>query len=277
MSESFGSSENEEMMQDLTSDDAAVETPYNFDTEGAWDETRSEGAAVHIPDECRGARIESFRIEWLDVSNVEHNDFPKNHIVGVVEFADVLTVDNRDFQSARISMEVLMGVSSQQPKFVGEDLESGEHYWPRVFFVKLQPFLGPSNRTLHHVHYPVNHSNPPTVGDLIDAVVGTAWKGCGDFVLQFWHMLFRRGFLTSDSSIEDEDNSKMLQSELAVTYYPDGTTEFVPVGKGHWVGNFQPYMDDDQMSGAYLEGGNPISHVQKAAEAAAKSKGLHNA
>jgi len=81
----------------------------NFDKDGEWDEEDQVGPAIHAPDDARKIVVDNYRIEWLNLSEPQTNFYAKNHMVATLIFAKAVVINDIEYSSARLSMELGSG------------------------------------------------------------------------------------------------------------------------------------------------------------------------
>ena len=94
----------------------------DFDNDGEWDDDEQTGPAIHTPSIIKDIVITEYRIEWLNLSEPENNFYAKNHMVATVTFATPQVFGNKEYSSARISMEV--GTEKKVVEIVGQEVRS---------------------------------------------------------------------------------------------------------------------------------------------------------
>jgi len=83
-----------------------ADNTINYDNDGEWSDQGLEGPAIHAPAHIKAIVINRYRIEWLDVSEPERDLYFKNHIVATAIFAQPVWINDREWSSARLSMEI---------------------------------------------------------------------------------------------------------------------------------------------------------------------------
>ena len=81
----------------------------NFDKDGEWNEEVQVGPAIHAPDNARKIVVDGYRIEWLNLSEPQNNFYAKNHMVATLIFAETATMNDVEYSTARLSMELGSG------------------------------------------------------------------------------------------------------------------------------------------------------------------------
>src|SRR5260221_9130582 len=78
----------------------------NFDSDGAWDDKKHHGPAIHAPDDVKAIVIAKYCIKWLDMSAPSANFYSKNHMVGFAIFVTSQWFGGVQYKSAKISMDI---------------------------------------------------------------------------------------------------------------------------------------------------------------------------
>ncbi|KAH9483409.1 hypothetical protein JR316_0002875 [Psilocybe cubensis] len=209
----------------------------DFDHHGMWDGT--EGPAIHTPENIRRICAKMFIIEYLttyqpeeDERNDNEDDLEQNHIVSLVPFTEKFCYNDMTFHAARISMELVKGGFETDTLSVGQG-------------------------SLNSRSYPLREG--VTIGEIIDCVISNkmhhfaflpyklgndvGWKGCRDFMLQFWAELIRTGIITTSVPEEESGKNSSLAWDLCVTYNRDGSSRNDFIGGGHYY-SFTPKDDE---------------------------------
>ncbi|KAJ7803328.1 hypothetical protein B0H14DRAFT_2613430 [Mycena olivaceomarginata] len=224
----------------------------DFDSDGSWETDLQSGPAIHAPAHIKNILIDSYRVEWLNLSEPDEDFYSKNHMVATLSFDAPVTIGDTGYSSARLSMELgergkavnLEATADRQPK---------EQYCPGEWTLRLLTYSTPTIRSAHFRTFPVRQGLK--IGDLLDKVIGAKmhhffflpftdeyrWKGCGDHLIHTWAAFVRAGYITSPTS--EEDPGKVLADELMYTYLPSGKSALVLVGRGWWVSH-DPVQDE---------------------------------
>jgi len=155
---------------------------------------------------------------------------------------------------------------------IGLGYEAGVHYNPGLFSIKLLEYNNPTYRSLQNRTFPMQDGI--TIGELLDAAITRnmhhyvflpytiegRWKGCGDFMLQYWAVLVRAGIITSDESEENPNGA--LSSGLTVTYAPGNFQTYEPVGRGWWL-TWNP-IEDELAPGTVYSNNRPTYMLESA-------------
>ncbi|KIM41133.1 hypothetical protein M413DRAFT_445851 [Hebeloma cylindrosporum] len=214
---------------------------FDFDTEeDQWDYEAHEGPAVHAP-------------QW--VRNLLDNEdiYAKNHMVCTAILPSPFWRQGMPYESVRISLEP--GPEKRVPE-CGPGTFSGLHYNPGIFSVRMLSYGGPTRRSAHELTYRVAQGT--TIGTMLDAAINrdmhhfvflphvgrdnmgrnqARWKGCGDFMLQYWAVFVRSGWVNGFS---EENPSAGLATELGFTWHISREShrryfELIPIGRGRWI------------------------------------------
>ena len=92
----------------------------DFDRDGEWDEYYQIGPAIHAPDNVKNIVVDEYRIEWLNMAEPEDDFYAKNHMVATLIFAEAVTINDVEYGSARLSME--LGSGTKVAAIVGQDV-----------------------------------------------------------------------------------------------------------------------------------------------------------
>ena len=101
--------------------------PVDFDHDGEWDEEDQIGPAIHAPAYVKDIVVNKYRIEWLNLSEPETDFYSKNHMVATLIFAETVTIDDVDYSSARISME--LSIEKKATAIVGQEVRISTHIY----------------------------------------------------------------------------------------------------------------------------------------------------
>ena len=77
----------------------------NFDNYGKWSGRSLTGPAVHAPANVKAIVISTYRIEWLNMSDLDNDFYAKNHMIATLVFAQDEWINGHVYKSARLSME----------------------------------------------------------------------------------------------------------------------------------------------------------------------------
>ncbi|KIM41135.1 hypothetical protein M413DRAFT_28199 [Hebeloma cylindrosporum] len=228
------------------------EVNVDFDKDGNWDSTFGEGAAIHAPQWVRDIVVASLRIEWLVIPHSD--DSTKNHIVGNAKFANGKCCG---YSAARISMEV--GSEKVVPSLQGSPAQD---YQPGTFTVKLLSYAAKTHNSAHDLTYTC--ASGTTMGAILDAAISEnmhhfvflpyevkdmgRWKGCGDFILNFWAKLLRSKLITNAAPKENAET--VLSTDLMTTFRPGIDPFTTGIGKGRFI-NWQRVQDANVPETAY--------------------------
>ncbi|KAG9040764.1 hypothetical protein FS837_000202 [Tulasnella sp. UAMH 9824] len=201
--------------------------------------------ASSLPEPCKSWLLgERLFVEFLGVGdNGPDVDERKNHVVMRVLFATY----HGTWKGVRISMDML-------PDEDLEDFSSGleihdvysigqlnETWFPGEYYVKLIEFDEASRRCRQQFSFTFKQTT--TLGDFIGlgyerkfaqsfvfVIKGLAWKGCRDFITQFYYWLVEDGFIDP----LEADCAVPLYNLIGYVYRYGGTKVAMPVDKGGW-------------------------------------------
>ncbi|KIO20756.1 hypothetical protein M407DRAFT_10735 [Tulasnella calospora MUT 4182] len=187
--------------------------------------------ASSLPGPCQAWPLgEWMFVEFLGLGRNPGVIENKNHVVLRVPFAH----HHGLWWAARVSMDIPKEVEN-----LSSDSEVDVHI--SEYLVKLLPFDGPSNRCRQHFKF--RFKRPTTLGQLVGLgfekgfaqdflfiIKDEAWKGCRDFITQFYYWLVEEGFIDS----LEVDRGVTLYSVIGFLYRFDGDATEMPVDKGDW-------------------------------------------
>ena len=78
----------------------------DFDHDGKWDEEDQIGPAIHTPAYVKDIVVEKYRIERLNLLEPKTDFYAKNHMITTLIFTETVTIDNVDYSSTWICMEL---------------------------------------------------------------------------------------------------------------------------------------------------------------------------
>lgn len=93
----------------------------DFNHDGTWSESQ-QGPAIHAPDNVKNIIVEKYRIEWLNISDPKENFYAKNHMVATLVFSEGVIINNLNYFSARLSME--LGPEERVAEIVSQEVRN---------------------------------------------------------------------------------------------------------------------------------------------------------
>ncbi|KAH9971048.1 hypothetical protein BGW80DRAFT_523354 [Lactifluus volemus] len=252
-------------------------TTISFDRPSLWTPDTPVGPALALPALYSALKLSgSLFVEFLRVGDGDG----KNHVVFSAPLKPTselegwaLEIKNLSYFAVRISMELpevpfLVLDDSEDGAFYNEDKEAGIDYYPGEFTVKFLPYNAASLsscRTLRF-DFPKTVTNL-TLGALIDVAKDaslhkfvflpypgaevTLWKGCRDFILQYWLLLVKKGIIFELTT--DVNNPEHLTDCIAFFYKEGGVKDRRQVvDKGDFI-RFNRDDEDPRVRAAYAK------------------------
>ncbi|KAG5641159.1 hypothetical protein DXG03_005875 [Asterophora parasitica] len=243
-----------------------VSSTVSFNRPGEWGTSGPDrGPALALPATYAGLKlVGNLFVEFLHVGTGSG----KNHVVFRAMLEAPIVIGGKNYYAARISMdpadvEFLVLDDSEDGAFYDADKEPGMHYFPGQLNVKFLGSTTPSTSQQFTMAFPIRKANL-TLGELIAvakdkniykfvflAYPGVAhadvWKGCRDFILQFYLLLIERSFIA-----ELTTDGQRLTDRIPFVYSQGQPLRPQPVDKGDFV-RFHRNEKDAHVRAAYGE------------------------